>query len=204
MTDLWVFGYASLIWKPGFPFVEQHRATLIGFHRALCIYSVRYRGSSKRPGLVFGLDAGGFCEGVAFRVAAEHVAATTTYLRDREQVTGAYRAQQRLVELTHGGGEVRALCFIANPHHRQYAHGLPVATQVQVVRASKGTSGPNADYVLNTAAHLAELGIRDSKVAHIAARLGRCPGPAEYPCQAVRPLPPGRALRCGYQRNLVV
>ena len=202
MSDLWVFGYASLIWKPGFPFAESRRATLVGFHRALCVFSVRYRGSSQRPGLVFGLDAGGSCGGVAFRVAPEEVNATTAYLRDREQVTGAYRAERRLVELAHGGGEVRALCFIANRHHRQYAGGLPVATQVRVVRASHGASGPNAEYVINTADHLAELGVRDPHVAHIAARLGRCTGRAAYPRRDVPPLPPDRALRCGYQRNL--
>lgn len=202
MGDLWVFGYGSLIWKPGFPFAEQRRATLVGFHRALCIFSVRYRGTSTHPGLVFGLDAGGFCDGVAFRVATEHVAATVNYLRDREQVTGAYQAQRRLVQLAYGGGEVRALCFIANRFHPQYAGGLPVAAQVRVVRASKGVSGSNADYVMSTADHLGALGIRDRHVAHVASRLGRFAGALPYPREVVPRLPPDRALRCGYQRNL--
>jgi len=204
MNDLWVFGYGSLIWKPGFPFAEQRRATLVGFHRALCIFSVRYRGTPAFPGLVFGLDAGGFCDGVAFRVAAENVAATERYLRDREQVTGAYQAQRRLVELAHGAGEVRALCFIANRFHPQYAGRLPVATQVRVVRASSGVSGPNADYVASTAEHLEELGIRDAYVAQVASRLGRSAGKMPYPRWAIPRLPPDRALRCGYQRNLTV
>jgi len=203
MSDLWVFGYGSLIWKPGFQFAEQRAARLVGFHRALCVFSVRYRGSSKRPGLVFGLESGGFCDGVAFRVATENVAATVSYLRDREQVTGAYRAERRLVEFSGGPGHVWALSFIANRHHRQYAGGLPVATQLRVVRASSGTSGPNADYVLNTASHLAALGIRDTHVAHIASRLGRARSGA-YPCRQIPQLPPDRALRCGYQRNLTV
>jgi glutathione-specific gamma-glutamylcyclotransferase len=204
MNDLWVFGYGSLIWKPGFPFAEQRRATLVGFHRALCIFSVRYRGTPAFPGLVFGLDAGGFCDGVAFRVASENVVATERYLRDREQVTGAYQAQRRLVELAHSGGEVRALCFIANRFHPQYAGGLPVAAQVRVVRASKGVSGLNADYVMSTADHLHDLGIRDRHVAHLASRLGRSAGAPPYPRTAVPRLPPDRALRCGYQRNLVL
>ena len=203
-SDLWVFGYGSLIWKPGFPFVQSKRAVLVGFHRALCVFSVRYRGCSERPGLVFGLDEGGFCEGVAFRVAAEHVAATKTYLRDREQVTGAYRAGIRNVEFAGQAEPVRALAFMANRHHLQYAGRLPTATQVRVVRASAGVSGPNADYVLSTAKHLAELGIRDQHVQHIAARLGRSVSALRvaYPRAQIASLPPDRALRCSYQRNL--
>lgn len=206
MSDFWVFGYGSLIWKPGFPFIESERAMLAGFHRALCVFSVRYRGCSERPGLVFGLDQGGYCEGVAFRVAAEHVDATKLYLRDREQVTGAYRARMHHVELDVRSGKVRALAFIANRHHRQYARGIPVATQLRVVRASAGVSGPNADYVLSTARHLADLGIRDRHVEHLAALLGpglgRPPSREAYPSRQVGQLPPDRALRCSYQRNL--
>jgi len=204
MADLWVFGYGSLIWKPGFPFLEQRRATLFGFHRALCVYSVRYRGTSARPGLVFGLDAGGFCEGMAFRVAPEDAAATIAYLRDREQVTGVYRAERRLVELVHGAGDVRALAFTANRYHPQYAGRLPAETQMRVVRAARGVSGPNAEYVRNTAEHLAELGVRDRQVALVSSMLGRTSGALPYPRTQVAPLPPDRALRCGYQRNLTV
>lgn len=212
--DLWVFGYGSLIWKPGFPYLEQHHGRLVGFHRALCIFSVRYRGTSERPGLVFGLQAGGFCEGRVYRVAAEQAAATTDYLRDREQVTGVYRAEHRLVEFSRAGdgacagGEVRALCFVANPHHPQYAGELPLAKQARIVRASEAVEGSNADYVLNTAGHLAKLGIRDLSLTRIAALLGKRLGqPALcrcYPWQDVRPLPPQRALLSGYQRNLAL
>ena len=202
-SDLWVFGYGSLIWKPGFPFISSERAALVGFHRALCVFSVRYRGSNLRPGLVFGLDEGGFCEGVVFRVAAGHVAATKDYLRDREQVTGAYCAGLRLVERHGDAKPIRALTFIANRLHPQYAGRLPMATQLRVVRAAEGDSGPNADYVVSTARHLAELGIRDRPLRHLAARIGDL-RPAlhrSYPHAAVPPLPPDRALRCGYQRN---
>ena len=86
--DLWVFGYGSLMWRPGFDFVEQVPARLIGEHRALCVYSFDHRGTPEKPGLVLGLDRGGACRGIAFRVAAQHRAATIDYLREREQTTG--------------------------------------------------------------------------------------------------------------------
>ena len=205
-ADLWVFGYGSLMWKPGFPFLEKHRAVLTGFHRALCIYSVRYRGTSEFPGLVFGLDAGGFCEGMAFRVAAPDVAATVDYLRDREQVTGVYRAEMRSVRLhSDSAPTVRALTFVANPYARQYAGRLPLPTQTRIVLASKGVSGPNAEYVRNTAEHLCELGVRDRVIEHVTAMLGSAGrnGPLlPYPRHLAPRLPSDRALRSGYQRNV--
>ncbi len=204
--DLWVFGYGSLMWKPGFAFVEQHRAVLTGFHRDLCIFSVRYRGSSEFPGLVFGLDAGGHCEGMAFRVAAADVAATVAYLRDREQVTGVYRAEMRPVQLrSEAAPIVRALTFVANPYARQYAGTLPVAVQTRIVLASKGVSGPNAEYVRNTADHLRDLGVRDRTIEQVTAMLGpagRSGALLPYPRHLSPRLPPDRALRSGYQRNV--
>src|SRR5471030_1693744 len=108
--DLWVFGYGSLIWKPGFAFLEQSPARLIGEHRSLCIYSMVHRGTYERPGLVLGLDRGGACQGVAFRVARREREATVAYLREREQVTGVYREVMRSVWLK-GDARVRALVY---------------------------------------------------------------------------------------------
>ena len=205
-SDLWVFGYGSLMWKPGFAFVEQHRAMLSGFHRALCIYSVRYRGTSKHPGLVFGLHEGGQCEGIAFRVPASEVEATVDYLRDREQVTGVYRAEMRTVRLVKPDApKVRALTFVANPYARQFAGRLPVAKQTRIVLASRGVSGSNAEYVRNTGEHLRELGVRDRLIEQVVAMLGsagRGGARLPYPRHLVPPLPRDRALRSGYQRNV--
>ena len=103
--DLWVFGYGSLIWRPGFEFIERVPARLIGEHRALCVYSFVHRGTPEKPGLVLGLDRGGACRGVAFRVAEEHRAATVAYLRAREQVTSVYREVMRSVWLENPGRE---------------------------------------------------------------------------------------------------
>src|ERR1700742_1062455 len=103
--DLWVFGYGSLIWRPGFEFLERVPARLIGEHRALCVYSFVHRGTPEKPGLVLGLDRGGACRGVAFRVAEKNRAATVNYLREREQVTSVYREVMRSVLLENSARE---------------------------------------------------------------------------------------------------
>ena len=116
--DLWVFGYGSLMWRPGFEFCERVEARLIGAHRALCVYSFVHRGTPERPGLVLGLDHGGACRGIAFRVAAANRAATIHYLREREQVTMIYRECVRLVRLKNEPQyAVSALCYMVDRSH---------------------------------------------------------------------------------------
>ena len=118
--DLWVFGYGSLMWNPGFDFVERVPARLIGLHRALCVYSFVHRGTPERPGLVLGLDRGGMCRGIAFRVAAARREETVAYLRAREQVTTVYVETMRRVELEEEARrQARALCFIVDRSHVQ-------------------------------------------------------------------------------------
>ena len=113
MSELWVFGYGSLMWNPGFEFAEQAPAALIGAHRSLCIYSFHHRGTPESPGLVLGLDEGGACRGVAFRVEAAGSEATLAYLREREQVTEVYVEAFRPVSLLDGSGrELEALCYL--------------------------------------------------------------------------------------------
>src|SRR2546421_9697399 len=104
-ADLWVFGYGSLIWRPGFEFIERVPAKLIGLHRALCVYSFVHRGTPEKPGLVLGLDRGGACRGVEYRVAAALRDKTVGYLRERQQATSVYLEIFRPVELV--GGETR-------------------------------------------------------------------------------------------------
>jgi cation transport protein ChaC len=168
--DLWVFGYGSLMWRPGFDFVERQLARLRGYHRALCIYSHVHRGTPERPGLVLGLDRGGSCRGVAFRVEAAKADATVAYLRAREQVTSVYVERGVRVQLD-DGRDVEALTYVVDRRHVQYAGKLPLATIIQYVRDGVGQSGDNPAYVLNTHRHLAELSLRDPVLAHIVSSL---------------------------------
>jgi len=170
--EFWVFGYGSLMWRPGFDFIEKAPAALIGAHRSLCIYSFHHRGTQENPGLVLGLDEGGACRGMAFRIAAEKSDATLAYLREREQVTDVYVEAMRPVSLLDGSGrELEALCYIADRAHPQYAGRLPLERQAQLVRAAAGLSGTNIDYVLNTVRHLEEVGIHDVELMALAQRL---------------------------------
>lgn len=171
---LWVFGYGSLMWRPGFPYEERLHAMFPGGHRALCIYSHVHRGTRALPGLVLGLDAGGRCEGIAYRVAGRNAHATLAYLRRREQANNVYRAVTRSIILrTDETPEVSALCYMVNRHHRQYAGALPLEIQARLVRRGRGRSGINIDYVVNTVRHLRECGIFDGRLEALVTHLGR-------------------------------
>ena len=171
MSDLWIFGYGSLMWRPGFSYEEAAPALLRGAQRALCVYSWVHRGTRWRPGLVLGLDSGGSCHGLAFRVAGARAAQVKSYLRRREQVTNVYRASLRRVHLLDGSGRtVRALCFLVDRSHRQYAGRLPVARQAWHVRRGRGRSGHNLDYLANTLRHLDEMGIVDRPLTRLRAQ----------------------------------
>ena len=170
--DLWVFGYGSLIWRPGFDFLERVPARLIGAHRALCVLSHVHRGTPERPGLVLGLDQGGTCRGIAYRVAATARSATITYLRGREQVTMVYReAVRRVTLLSEPQRQVAALCYLVDRGHPQYAGRLDLATQLHYVRQGHGQSGNNRDYVLSSVQALEALGLRDRDLHLLAERL---------------------------------
>lgn len=174
MNDLWVFGYASLMWRPGFVFEERQRARLFGFHRSLCIYSWEHRGTRARPGLVMGLDRGGACVGIAFRVAEANRDTVMRYLRARELITRVYR--ERVLRVTLPCGQaVDAVTYVADRTHEQYAGRLEAEEAVHVVRGAAGQAGPNEEYVLNTAAHLHELGIRDPWLERVAAAVSHPP-----------------------------
>jgi cation transport protein ChaC len=171
--DLWIFGYGSLMWRPGFVYEESSRALLEGAHRELCCYSFIHRGTRAAPGLVLGLDKGGRCEGMAFRVPPRLDLDTRHYLKRRENMNNVYAAVKRPVRLIDGSGRtVLALCFIMDRHHRQYTGLLPLETQAAIVRRSFGRAGPNIDYVVNTVQHLRQLGVHDARLEPLMARLG--------------------------------
>jgi cation transport protein ChaC len=170
--DLWVFAYGSLIWRPDFAHVERVPARLIGAHRALCVYSFVHRGTPERPGLVLGLDHGGTCRGVAYRVAARERAATLAYLRAREQVTKVYIERVRPVELIgHKQPRIQAVCYMVDRSHPQYAGKLSLDEQLHIVRHGHGRSGANRDYVLSTVQALEAMSCRDRALHLLAERL---------------------------------
>ncbi len=170
--DLWVFGYGSLMWRPGFEFIEQVPARLIGEHRALCVYSFDHRGTPEKPGLVLGLDRGGACRGVGFRVAAKHRGDTVDYLRSREQTTNVYREVMRSVWLEDEARQrVSALAYVVDRGHVQYAGRLSLADQLRHVQQGHGRSGNNRDYVLSTVKSIEAQGFRDAQLHQLALML---------------------------------
>src|ERR1700741_5119426 len=170
--DLWVFAYGSLMWRPGFSYLERVPARLIGLHRALCVFSFVHRGTPERPGLVLGLDRGGMCRGIAYRVAASKREKTIAYLRGREQVTSVYLETVRRIELEDDARrQVRALTYVVDRGHVQYAGRLSVEQSVHYVRQGHGRSGQNRDYVVETVRALEALGYRESDLHLLAAQL---------------------------------
>jgi cation transport protein ChaC len=160
MNEFWVFGYGSLMWNPGFEFEERQSAHLFGFRRSLCVRSWVHRGTQETPGLVLGLDRGGSCRGVAFRVAPRSRDAVVDYLRERELVTHVYK--ERTLSATLGDGRrVATLAYVIDRAHQQYAGSLSVEEAASTVSSSFGKSGHNIEYVRNTLAHLRKMGIRD-------------------------------------------
>ncbi|MDH4440034.1 MAG: gamma-glutamylcyclotransferase [Rhizobium sp.] len=175
MDEFWVFGYGSLMWNPGFPYEERLTARLGGYRRSLCVRSYVHRGTEERPGLVLGLDRGGSCKGVAFRVASDHWPETLAYLRERELVTSVYL--ERHVRLTLGDTrQVSALTYVIDRAHTQYAGNVSIDEAARIVHGAVGRSGPNPLYVANTAAHLRELGIRDQWLESVVAAIADLEG----------------------------
>lgn len=170
--DFWVFGYGSLMWRPGFDFIESALAHVQGYHRSLCIFSHVHRGTPERPGLVLGLDHGGSCQGVAFRVAAKRREATLAYLRERELVTSVYVERSVIVRFAEGASAL-ALAYVVDRAHPQYAGRLSVAEATRLVSAARGASGDNPDYVRNTYEHLLAHGIFDERLAAVTRQLDR-------------------------------
>lgn len=171
--DLWIFGYGSLMWRPGFSYTRSARVRLTGWRRCFCLYSTHHRGSAERPGLVLGLDRGGVCEGVAFLVPRAATAGTLAYLRAREQLNGVYR--ERLLPASFVGsehGEVLVRAYVVERAHPSYAGNLGLPDQARLIRAAKGLSGPNLDYLVNTLAHLRQLGIRERELERLLTRIG--------------------------------
>jgi len=170
MDDFWVFGYGSLMWRPGFDYHDAHLGRVYGYRRALCIHSFIHRGTPEQPGLVLGLDRGGSCSGMVFKVDGHSREEVIAYLRKREMTNKVYMERRLTVHLP-SGERVKALSFVTDRSHRQYAGDLGVEESVRRVRRSQGQSGHNIDYVLSTVDHLKSMRIRDGVLEAVAARL---------------------------------
>ncbi|MSO84854.1 MAG: gamma-glutamylcyclotransferase [Rhodospirillales bacterium] len=164
---IWVFGYGSLMWRPGFAFGASRPARISGYHRALCVYSVRYRGTRTKPGLVLGLDRGGSCVGRVFRVAARNVKRTLAYLHEREMPHRVYGPSWLRVVMPKGA--VRAYVFVVRRDHPQYTGRLSLKRTVALVLAGRGIGGTCLDYLRKTVRHMDELGVADTALHRVLA-----------------------------------
>jgi cation transport protein ChaC len=169
MDGLWVFGYGSLIWNPGFTVAEQHIARLDGFRRSFCMWSVHHRGTAQAPGLVLALDAAQtHCDGVAFR--AQDPEATLEYLRERELISSAYLEEWHDIRLR-DGRSVSAVCYVIDRSHVQYCGDLSLEQQAKTIAQATGQRGPNTEYLFNTASHITQLGLPDPDLDWLCARV---------------------------------
>lgn len=173
---MWVFGYGSLLWNPGFEPVEAVRADLAGYRRSFCMLSIHHRGSVEEPGLVLALDADAdeHCTGVAFRVAGDEQERVLAALRERELISSAY--VERHVPLALGDGRaVEALAYVIEPAHEQYCR-FDLEEQARRIAFAVGGRGPNTEYLYNTADHLVQMGIEDADMAWLVTRVRELAG----------------------------
>jgi cation transport protein ChaC len=171
--DIWLFAYGSLIWNPCFRFVERQVGVVRGYHRSYCLWTALSRGTPERPGLTLGLEPGGACRGLVYRIAAGEVLEELDIVWRREMMTGAYAP--RWVRVAVPGGWVDAIVFVINRSHPCYAGGLPEATVVETVAGAAGPLGSCSDYLANTVDHLAEYGINDRMLLRLRKKVvARC------------------------------
>jgi len=167
--DIWVFGYGSLMWSPGFEFEEIQLAELKGYHRDLCILSYVFRGTPEIPGLVMGLNPGGTCVGRAIRVSAKNKTKTIQYLHEREMINNVYEPCWRDIILE-DGQTVSAYVFVAVKDHGQYVGHFSTNDKVKYVLQGHGQGGSSLEYLENTCTHLRELNIQDDTLEAILQR----------------------------------
>ncbi len=169
---MWVFGYGSLLWNPGFEVAESVIGSLPGYARSFCMRSIHHRGTEEDPGLVLALDEQPeqACEGVALRVAPGREAETLEYLRERELISSAYLEKNLTVHLT-DGRDVEAVVYVIDEGHVQYCGGLPLEEQAQIIAKAVGGRGPNTEYLYNTAEHLSTLGLHDPALEWLTQRV---------------------------------
>ncbi|TFL20034.1 gamma-glutamylcyclotransferase [Jannaschia formosa] len=168
--ELWVFGYGSLIFDPGIEVAETRLATLAGFRRRFCMWSIHHRGSEAEPGLVLALEPfeGEACTGLAIR--AEEPERALASLRARELISSAYR-EEDVTLLCKDGSEIAAIAYVVDTAHRQYTGALPLERQAKIIAHAAGGRGPNHEYLTKTAEKLHALGIGDPDIDWLVSRV---------------------------------
>jgi cation transport protein ChaC len=169
--DVWVFGYASLIWRPEFEAAEQRPAIVHGWHRALEMRSRVNRGTPECPGLVFALVRGGSCRGIAYRIAAAHALPELHRLWAREMPTGVYDA--KWLGCSTPAGRVRALAFTLGLDSPAHTGPVGDAQMLEILRSAHGRYGSTLDYLADTARGLRAHGIRDREIERLMALVQR-------------------------------
>jgi len=176
-SPVWVFGYGSLIWKPELVFDRRLAARVHGYHRRLCLWSRVNRGTPACPGLVAGLDRGGSCAGVLYRVPAHEVRRQFEQLWEREMFMGSY-APRWLHCRGADDTTVSALAFVVRRDVSNYAGRLSEAEILDVFRrGSCGRFGTSLDYLVNTVRSLHEHGLRDPHFERLARHAGIAASP---------------------------
>ncbi len=174
---IWVFGYGSLVWQPGFAYRDARIARLEGYERSFCMRSIHHRGTVAQPGLVLALDEGsGGCEGLAFEIPVRIAEESLEYLRARELISAAYLERRCPVTLR-DGRRIEAVTYVIDRAHDQYCGGLPLEEQARIIARAQGGRGSNSEYLMNTAQHLAQLGLRDAQLDWLCARVRELSAP---------------------------
>lgn len=168
--NYWVFGYGSLMWRPGFAFIERVPARLAGFTRDMCLLSIHYRGTREKPGMVCGLSPGDFCDGLAFRIAPDQVETVIGYLDERELISYIYIPRHVTVTLA-SGQSVVARTYVADSNHEQFAGNWTEVEKITHVAQGIGSEGTSVDYLANIIQHLHDLNISDSNLESLLAKV---------------------------------
>jgi cation transport protein ChaC len=167
---VWIFAYGSLIWDPEFCYAEAEPALLRGYHRSFCVYSYDYRGTSAQPGLVLGLDRGGSCRGMVFRLPPDSLAEAVDRLWLRE-MSGRPVYNMRLLRVLTRRGTQRTFAFTVLRDRPDYAGRLPLDEAARLILDAAGRRGACRDYFDNTLRHLEQLGLADSALRRLAQRV---------------------------------
>ena len=167
LDSIWVFGYGSLIWNPALHFTEKLRGKIHGYHRRFCLWSTIGRGSPSKPGLMLGLERGGSCKGIFYKIDRREIRTELDIVFRRELITDAYRPTWVSARVS-DKSPFKAIAFVINRDHNRYAGTLDDETMIRTIAEAKGTLGSCSDYLYETVLQLDNLGMPDGRLASIA------------------------------------